>query len=270
MQRKEYKNQILWFDSGDQFTGTIENIESKGQLMIDFYNAMKVDSVALGNHEWDEKELQLKKWMTNEKGRFAYLKKQNKKQNKNNKNKNKKNKGDKFSFSFSYKNKTENNYNRTKTNYNNNKKNLNNNFDKDLNNSNIDTEFQNLYLISNLKLKSFNKSEDLPNKMLFQIFKFLDGKIKIGVIGLMTLETIGKTSGFPNNKFIITNYYQAIQRQVNIIREKGATAVLALTHVGLTCKDPKWDQSLIDEYYKIGLRSKDTKQTLITKNKSNR
>ena len=38
---EEFKDQFLWFDAGDQFTGTVENIETTGKLMVDFYNALK-------------------------------------------------------------------------------------------------------------------------------------------------------------------------------------------------------------------------------------
>ena len=32
---------------------------------------MKVDSTTIGNHEWDKKEVQLRKLMTNELGRYS-------------------------------------------------------------------------------------------------------------------------------------------------------------------------------------------------------
>jgi 2',3'-cyclic-nucleotide 2'-phosphodiesterase (5'-nucleotidase family) len=246
--RKEYNNQLLWLDAGDQFTGTYESIKTTGQLMVDFYNAMKVDSVALGNHEWDNKEIQLRKWMANEKGRFSSLFK----------NKNLKKKENYANHKITI---TKKAFNFLEDNYKENNNNI--NIKNNLNLKDIEPEKQNLYLISNLKLKISNTTQDdLPNKMPYQIFKFFDGKIKLGVIGLMTLETSETTSGFPNNKFLITDYAEEIKKQVTVLREKGANAIIALTHVGLTCKDPKWDQTLIDEYYKIGLRKKTTKQEM--------
>ena len=51
--RKEWKNYFLWLDGGDQFQGTIEVMLSEGDVMKDYYNYVKIDGIAIGNHEWD-------------------------------------------------------------------------------------------------------------------------------------------------------------------------------------------------------------------------
>jgi len=56
--RSEFSNRFIWLDAGDQFTGTVEKERTDGSLMIDFYNLMKVDSVAIGNHEWERRHAQ--------------------------------------------------------------------------------------------------------------------------------------------------------------------------------------------------------------------
>jgi 2',3'-cyclic-nucleotide 2'-phosphodiesterase (5'-nucleotidase family) len=53
--REEHPGNFLYLDAGDQFQGGIESspLVSSGEIMNDFYNSMKVDSSAIGNHEFD-------------------------------------------------------------------------------------------------------------------------------------------------------------------------------------------------------------------------
>ncbi len=207
MIREEFKDQFLWLDAGDQFTGTVENIRTNGELMLDFYNALRVDSATIGNHEWDNKEAQLRKWMASELGRYY---------------------------------------------------NIENSFFNNLNPLNQNSKKNNLlFLISNLELKeNFNKTDDLPNKMPTKIFEFLNGKIKIGVIGLTTQETNEKTAGFSNNKFNLLPYKPIVESLSKELKAKGATAVLILSHVGMSCKSPGFTPDQLDEYYSLALRDK--------------
>ena len=198
--RKEFKNQFLWFDAGDQFTGTVENIKTKGSLMVDFYNTEKVDAVAVGNHEWDNKEPQLRKWLTTEMGR----------------------------------NFRKNNTSWTK--------------EKNGNKS------ENLYLDANLKLKKGLK-DDLPNQMPSKMFSFKNGKIKIGVIGLTTIETVFKTSYFPKDKFKILDYATVVEKLSAELRKKGATAVVILSHVGLKCRDDNFSSLQKEKFFTLKLRN---------------
>lgn len=301
--REEFKDQFLWFDAGDQFTGTVENIETTGQLMVDFYNALKVDSVAIGNHEWDNKESQLKAWMAKELGRYY--------------------KSENSFFGFprnaNYKDSINTGNKHAKINRNVNvihntnhsedviKKDKENVLEENLNdlqqlltanltNSFLQTESidsassstsysnflgsleqsslslskpktTNLYLAANLALKdSFNKTtDDLPNRMSTKIFSFLNGKIKIGLIGLTTMETNEKTSGFSNKKFDLLSYKPTVERLSKELKAKGANAIIIISHVGMTCKSPTFTPEQVNEYYKLALRDAkgfaDKKQT---------
>jgi len=269
--REEFKSQFLWLDAGDQFTGTVENIKSTGQIMVDFYNALRVDSVAIGNHEWDNKESQLKKWMANELGRYYNLENSffsnaynTIKLDKTDKNNNvgeiikkpidhlqivkTENQGVSFLQKKSFSNAILGNLEFSKNN--NEFFGLKTNFKQTKNN---------LYLAANLKLKdNFNSTtDDLPNKMSSKMFEFLNGKIKIGVIGLITIETNEKTSGFPNNKFDLMAYKPTVERLSKELKSKGANAVIIVSHVGMTCKSPLFSPEELQEYYKLALRDKD-------------
>lgn len=208
--KEEFKDHFLWLDSGDQFTGTYENQKTHGKILVDFFNSMKVDAVAVGNHDWDQKEDQLRKWMTNELGRY-------------------------FKDSYS------------------------SDINKQANNSFINKqndEEDKLYLAANLNLKkAFQPSEDLPNKMPSKIFEFLNGKIKIGVIGLTTKETLRTTRQFPENKYSLDEYKPTIERLSSDLKSKGANAVLLLAHIGMNCINDNFTKKQFDEYYKLDLRS---------------
>jgi len=64
--RREYGDNFLWFDAGDQFTGTLENSLTNGKLMMEFYNMLRPDAFAIGNHEWDKDEKWLEETMRTE------------------------------------------------------------------------------------------------------------------------------------------------------------------------------------------------------------
>ena len=50
---KEWGDRLLFFDTGDQFQGGIEGYISQGQIMLDFYKELKLNSAVIGNHEFD-------------------------------------------------------------------------------------------------------------------------------------------------------------------------------------------------------------------------
>jgi 5'-nucleotidase/UDP-sugar diphosphatase len=197
--REQYGKNSLWLDAGDQFTGTYERELTKGKLMVDFYNTMKVDAVAIGNHEWDKKEPQLRDWMTSELGSL-YNGKDN---------------------TWSY--------------------------------ENYGKFIKNLYLDANLKPKDGN-SDNLPNQMPSRIFEFENGKIKIGVIGLTTLETVSKTHGFSKNTFDILQYKGVVEETSKNLKSQGAQAVLVLSHVGMNCKPNEFTEKQVNELYELKLR----------------
>lgn len=197
--REEFGSNSLWFDAGDQFTGTYERELTKGKLMTDFYNVMKVDAVAIGNHEWDKKEPQLRDWMTSELGSLY------------------------------------------------------NGKDKVWSEDIYGKFGKNLYLDANLKLKEGNQNP-LPNQMPSRIFEFENGKIKIGVIGLTTLESVVKSPYFSKNNFDLLQYKNVVEATSKFLREKGAQAVLILSHVGMLCRPNDFTPKQIDELYELKLR----------------
>ena len=50
---EEWKDRLLYFDTGDQFQGGIEGYISKGRIMMDFFNELKVKKSVIGNHDFD-------------------------------------------------------------------------------------------------------------------------------------------------------------------------------------------------------------------------
>ena len=59
-ERDKLKGQnILFLSAGDNFQGSLFYITYKGQTELEFLNQMKVDAMALGNHEFDDGELAL-------------------------------------------------------------------------------------------------------------------------------------------------------------------------------------------------------------------
>ena len=48
-----WKDRFLYFDTGDQFQGGIEGYISKGKIIMDFLNELKVRNAVIGNHEFD-------------------------------------------------------------------------------------------------------------------------------------------------------------------------------------------------------------------------
>lgn len=199
--RSEFGDNFLWLDAGDQFTGTVEKELTKGKLIVDFYNIMKVNAVTIGNHEWDQKEDQLRSWMNSELGAFFD------------------------------KNKT----NWTKENY--------------------GKAGKNLYLTANLKPKK-NTKKNLPNLIPTRLFEFANGKIKIGVIGLITKETFEKTAGFDKTAFEILDYKHIVESQAKKLRNSGANAVIILSHIGAECKNSNINEAGLDELHELKLRDK--------------
>ena len=51
--KEQWKDQFIWLDGGDQFTGTMECMLSNGSIMKDFYNQAGLDAITLGNHDFD-------------------------------------------------------------------------------------------------------------------------------------------------------------------------------------------------------------------------
>ena len=50
---EEWKDRLLYFDTGDQFQGGIEGYISQGNIMMDFFKELEMDNSVIGNHEFD-------------------------------------------------------------------------------------------------------------------------------------------------------------------------------------------------------------------------
>lgn len=51
--RKKYGERMVYLDGGDQFQGSLESNITKGRAVMEFFNLLKLDASALGNHELD-------------------------------------------------------------------------------------------------------------------------------------------------------------------------------------------------------------------------
>lgn len=51
--RKDWGDQFVYFDGGDQFQGGYESKITDGKIITDYFNTLGVKATALGNHEWD-------------------------------------------------------------------------------------------------------------------------------------------------------------------------------------------------------------------------
>ncbi len=276
--RDEFKDRFLWLDAGDQFTGTVENIITTGQLIVEFYNAMKVDTVAIGNHEWDNGEKQLRIWMENERGRYHTDKNKILNKMESLKNEEKKfleydinNSNNKFLINKDIDNIKKDSKRKFYANLTNEKlinEQKNFNFRKFTKLNNFE---DNLYLAANIFLKENYKraSDDLPNRSSSKLFEFLDGKIKIGVIGLTTLDTYQTTAGFSIDKFKIIPYREIIETLSKELKSKGAQAVLIVSHVGMNCKSPLFTNDELEEYYRLAIRDKNYYSPLNPNNPKN-
>lgn len=51
--RRQYGERMVYLDAGDQFQGSLEGNMSKGKSVVEFFNQIKLDAAAIGNHELD-------------------------------------------------------------------------------------------------------------------------------------------------------------------------------------------------------------------------
>lgn len=205
--REEFDGNSLWLDAGDQFSGTYENIVTEGKIIKDFYNVMKVDAATLGNHEWDRGESWLRENMKNELGRYLPKEIVEKAQTNSFLQKIKENKINNEIFNIKKSQIIESD-------------------------DGINSDNKSLYLAANLAPKG--NTQDLPNKSSSKIFTMKSG-IKIGVIGLTTLETLYNNAHPPKN-FEVNDYYETTIKEANELRKKGVDAIILLTHIGTHCK----------------------------------
>ena len=68
--KEEWGDQFMYFDSGDQFQGSIEGDISHSEMIMDFFNEYNLQNAALGNHEFDYGLHYLKRYMNSAKFDF--------------------------------------------------------------------------------------------------------------------------------------------------------------------------------------------------------
>ena len=91
-------------------------------------------------------------------------------------------------------------------------------------------------LAANLRSEK-NKVDFLPKQKSSQLFTFESG-IKIGVIGLATMETPSTTAGFTKGlfpKYNFLDYKDVVIAEAAKLRKSGANAVILVGHVGNYC-----------------------------------
>ena len=99
-----------------------------------------------------------------------------------------------------------------------------------LNNRLRDANWQ--YNVANLYNNKTNQPEELINSVTQKLFNV--GKIKIGVIGITTIETPFTTAGDITN-LVFKNYEDIIIDKSKFLRAQGANAIMLNCHVGLYC-----------------------------------
>ncbi len=155
--REEWKERFLWLDGGDQFQGAIESKISNGSIITDFFNAIKVNGSAIGNHEWD------------------------------------------YGQPYLYKRLESANW---------------------------------VYLAANIINNVTSATEFLPNTKTARLLTV--GKVKVGIIGLSTIETPFTTSGDLTN-ITFVDYRDVVINLSNFLRSQGANAIVLTCHVGMRC-----------------------------------
>lgn len=107
------------------------------------------------------------------------------------------------------------------------------------------------YLAANVVQKSTNQPEFLPRTKVAKLVTV--GKVKLGLIGLSTIETPFTTGGdLTNIKFVA--YRDIIIKYSNLLKSLGANAILLTAHLGMKCPND------IKEKMLLKLRNPQTEQ----------
>ena len=189
---EEWKERLLYFDTGDQFQGGIEGYISQGNIMMDFFKELEMDNSVIGNHEFD------------------------------------------YGFTF-------------------------------LNNYMNSSDFS--WIIDNVKNTTSKKYITFPNQKRSTIIE-VEG-IKIGIIGLITVETPSSTkTEIKDLEF--EEYLTIINRESGYLKKRGVNAIIVIGHVGLNCNNDsdkiKLEYKLRDRYLTQGT-CRETDEAFILLNK---
>lgn len=118
------------------------------------------------------------------------------------------------------------------------------------------------YLVANVynttsKKYIYEEWENVRKSMVKTIKVEDDKEIKIGIIGLATVNTPTTTNGSPK-EFEYQSYKKIIEEEAKILREnEGVNAVLLLSHLGPVCKG---ESEQYDKFY-INLRNSQSEDT---------
>jgi len=107
------------------------------------------------------------------------------------------------------------------------------------------------YLVANIYNNQTNLPFDFPHSKVTNLYTI--GRIKVGVIGLTTIETIFTTSGdLSNLKFI--DYNEIVISLSKELRNRGANIVMITSHVGILCPNE------MNEKMKLKIRNRSSPQ----------
>ena len=184
---EEWGERFLYFDTGDQFQGGIEGYISQGNIMMDFFNTLKVKKSVFGNHEFDYGIPFLKEYM------------------------------DKANFDW---------------------------------------------IIDNVKNTTTGKYITFPKQKKSMIIEAGDNnfKVKLGIIGLATKETIASTNTKIDDLFF-DDYVKIIEEESNKLKAKGANAIIVIGHLGLYCRNDPDEIKLEYKYRDIKLNQSHCRET---------
>ena len=184
---EEWGERFLYFDTGDQFQGGIEGYISQGNIMMDFFNTLKVKKSVFGNHEFDYGIPFLKEYM------------------------------DKANFDW---------------------------------------------IIDNVKNTTTGKYITFPKQKKSMIIEAGDNnfKVKLGIIGLATKETIASTNTKIDDLFF-DDYVKIIEEESNKLKAKGANAIIVIGHLGLYCRNDPDEVKLEYKYRDIKLNQSHCRET---------
>lgn len=95
-------------------------------------------------------------------------------------------------------------------------------------------EAQYPYVAANLIDESTNRAPDLPNLFAHRIFQA--GRVKVGVLGLMTTDTPTTTRSENFAGYRIADLTNSARAAVKALRSQGAQVIVLTAHVGLWCE----------------------------------
>ncbi|MCM2277466.1 MAG: 5'-nucleotidase C-terminal domain-containing protein [Oligoflexia bacterium] len=97
------------------------------------------------------------------------------------------------------------------------------------------------YLAANILDRATGQLKEFPNTFPSKIYPL--GKVKVGVIGLSTLDTPKTTSALNVKGLIFSALREATLREAQALRGQGAEIIVIVAHVGLRCmpgRAPTW------------------------------